>query len=205
MTMLERLRGQRRAGLGSTVWLLLTTAAGVAAGLLLTLWAVTGAGPGAIHAGPWVAWPRAGAPDADPYTRAILARRGDLPLGLGEGVAFFAREDSAGHPLAGLCTYRVAGPMPSARAWSLSVHGPGGDLLPNPSGRHALTSAEAVRGEPGRIAITLSAFPAAGNWLPVVTTEPFVMALRLYDTPLAAGIAGITAADLPAIIADGCR
>ena len=36
---------------------------------------------GGISVGPWEAWPRAGSPDADPYSIARLARTGEVPLG----------------------------------------------------------------------------------------------------------------------------
>ena len=42
---------------------------------------------GRVRVGPWTAWPQSGSREADPYMRAIIARRGDLPLGLGEGLA----------------------------------------------------------------------------------------------------------------------
>ena len=50
---------------------------------------------------PWTVWPKAGAFDADPYTRAIVARKADSPLGNGEGFVFVAREDSDGAALDG--------------------------------------------------------------------------------------------------------
>ena len=35
---------------------------------------------GAAQIGPWAAWPRAGLPSPDPYTRAYLARTGAFPV-----------------------------------------------------------------------------------------------------------------------------
>src|SRR3954468_13189559 len=31
----------------------------------------------------WQAWPKLGSPESDPYMRAIIARRGDVPLATG--------------------------------------------------------------------------------------------------------------------------
>ena len=43
-----------------------------------------------LRLGPWQAWPKLGSPEADPYMRAILAHRGDVPLATGEGLGFTA-------------------------------------------------------------------------------------------------------------------
>jgi len=40
---------------------------------------------GAVKKEQWTAWPQAGGPDADPYSVAMLARTGEVPLGAGEG------------------------------------------------------------------------------------------------------------------------
>ena len=53
------------------------------------------------RSGAWTAWPHAGSPDADPYSIAMLARTGEVPLGAGEGIAFTAEIDSDGAPLSG--------------------------------------------------------------------------------------------------------
>ena len=54
---------------------------------------------GALTIGAWTAWPKTGSVDIDPYARAIIARSGELPIGTGDGVAFYARTDDAGQPL----------------------------------------------------------------------------------------------------------
>src|SRR3712207_8369090 len=59
-----------------------------------------------LRLGPWQAWPKLGSPEADPYMRAILARRGDIPLATGEGLGFTARTDSDGMPFDAACPYR---------------------------------------------------------------------------------------------------
>ena len=46
---------------------------------------------GAVSIGAWPAWPKTGTADIDPYARAVIARTGRLPIGSGDGVAFFAR------------------------------------------------------------------------------------------------------------------
>ena len=51
---------------------------------------------GAVAIGAWTAWPKTGTRDIDPYARAAIARSGELPVGSGDGVAFFARTDDNG-------------------------------------------------------------------------------------------------------------
>lgn len=142
-----------------------------------------GRGFGAISAGPWTAWPSHGATDPDPYARAILARSGEAPLGRDQGLAFFAEVDSNGAPLDGRCDYRVADTTPPARFWTLGAADPEGALIDNPAGRHAFTSSEILRREGGAFEIAVAASARPGNWLPVARA-PFVLILRLYETPL---------------------
>ena len=59
-------------------------------GLGLTWFALTrGTAFGAITIGAWTAWPKTGTADIDPYARATIARSGELPIGSGDGVAFY--------------------------------------------------------------------------------------------------------------------
>ena len=49
--------------------------------------------------GPWVTWVAAGRPEADPYTRAHVARNGLLPLSSTAVLTFKAKTDSRGTQL----------------------------------------------------------------------------------------------------------
>lgn len=161
--------------------------------------------PSAVHVGPWVIQSRTGQRDADPYARAAIARAGLVPLGTGEGALFIAREDSSGRPLSGACDYVMAGPLPSARAWTLAATDRSGHAPDNPSGRRALTSAEVLRDSNGRFAVALAADPLAGNWLPVPRAGRFTLWLRFYDAPIAATAGSLKPGDLPAIERTACR
>jgi len=44
----------------------------------------------------------------------------------------------------------------------------------------------------------------AGNWLPIGHVQVFALALRLYDTPLAASAGGIEKSSVPTIEREGC-
>ncbi|WP_336799434.1 DUF1214 domain-containing protein [Kaistia sp. MMO-174] len=158
---------------------------------------------GAVTRGAWTAWPDTGSADADPYTAAMLARTGEVPLGAGEGLAFSADADGAGARLTGGCTYRITGQTPPARLWTLTVYDADGHLMDNPARRTAFHSREALRHEDGSFTISVSRAAQPGNWLPVTTTEGIRLILRLYDTPLAGG-ARVGAVVMPEIEKAGC-
>lgn len=154
-----------------------------------TAWLAVDNGPlfGAVTAGPWRAWPKAGSADADPYALATLARTGEVPLGIGEGLAFTADEDSDGRALTARCSYEVVGQTPPARLWTLTAYDTEGRLMVNPARRSGFHSREIVRRPDGSFTIAVAAEVKAGNWLPVGAVERFQLVLRLYDTPLTSG------------------
>jgi len=79
------------------IGLLFSFAVAAIFGLGLTQFALTrGTAFGAITIGAWTAWPKTGTTDIDPYARAAIARTGELPIGSGDGVAFFAASDDVG-------------------------------------------------------------------------------------------------------------
>lgn len=142
---------------------------------------------GAISAGTWTAWPATGSVDADPYSMAMLARTGEVPLGAGEGLAFTAETDHGGEALTSNCVYRVTGDTPAARLWTLTAYDGDGRLMSNPARRTSFHSREIIRRSDGSFTISVSAEVAPGNWLPIGVTEAFRLVLRLYDTPLTTG------------------
>ncbi len=178
------------------------------AGLLLGLWSAgrvlgSASAPGATTHGPWIAWHKAGGADADPYSLAAFARRGDVPMAPGEGLTLFAARDSDDRPLRTACRYELRGTFPPSRAWTLTAYRRDGRLAASPSGRTGFTSAEALT-EDGAVAVALSPEPAAGNWLPLAGDEPMILALRFYDTALSAAGAAIDTRRLPTIRRLGC-
>ena len=70
-----------------TVFLILATLAIAIGGGAASVWYALQAqeGIGAITIGSWTAYPNMGAPDADPYSKARVAREGVLALGRAEG------------------------------------------------------------------------------------------------------------------------
>jgi hypothetical protein len=195
-----------RRRLGGLAGALAVMAIGLGVGLGATWFATgTGAGFGSVKVGPWVSHPRNGAIDADPYSKAVIARSGEIPLGLGEGLSFAATRDGAGQPLIGSCSYRVVGRVPPTRFWTLTLHGMDGSLIPNAAQRFGFTSGEVVRDGKGVVTVTVSADASPGNWLPVGSRGRFQLALRLYDTPVSGTASAIDAGLMPRIEREACR
>jgi len=168
-------------------------------GLSTAYWAINGDPPfGSLRLGSWQAWPKLGSPEADPYMRAIIARRGDVPLATGEGLGFTARTDSEGRPLDSACTYSIGAVAPIARLWTLTLYDGDGRLPITELRRRTFTSAEVLRDSQDRFTITLSRTLQPGNWLQLPASGPFTVVLRLYDPPGAAG-ANLEEADFPVI------
>lgn len=180
------------------------TFAGTALGLFVTSLSVEhGFGFDSVQAGPWTTWPKAGSVDADPYARAIIARSGQIPLGSTEGLSLIARKDSAGRDLSPACDYVISGAIPPARFWTVTVTTPDGHVADNPAGRYGFTSSEIVRDWQGGFSIVLSRSARPGNWLPV-GHDPYLIVLRLYDTPNSATASTLDEHEVPAIVAEHC-
>jgi len=179
-------------------------AAGV--GLGATWFAVTqGTAYGGVTIGSWTAWPKVGTPGIDPYARAMISRSGELPIGSGDGVAFYARTDDTGRSLDGRCDVVLSGITPQARYWTVTLYDPDGQLVANSVQRQGFTSQEIVRRSDGTFEINVSPRARPGNWLPTGGVERYVLALRLYDTPV--GLATRTARDapMPSITQKACQ
>ncbi len=141
-----------------------------------------GAAFGALKIGAWTAWPKTGTADADPYARANIARSGQLPIGLGDGVSFSAQSDDEGKILDGRCDVVLRGATPTARFWTLTLYNAQGQLVANSVNRFGFTSQEIVRLADGTFEIVVAPRASAGNWLPTGGVERYHLVLRLYDT-----------------------
>ncbi|MDP4004054.1 DUF1214 domain-containing protein [Methylobacterium sp. NEAU K] len=175
-------------------------------GLASADWATSGGYPfGGVQVGAWTAWPRAGAANSDPYTRAVNARRGEIPLAVGEGLLLTAAVDDQGQALDATCSYRIGGGTPPARAWTLTVAGRGPRDAGQPPLREGFTSTEVLRAADGRFTVVLAPEVQPGNWLPIPRASgPVRLALRLYDTPVAASVGSLDRDSVPAITRLGC-
>ena len=186
---------------GSCFTLLLAAAIGLG-----TTWITItrGVAFGTLRIGSWTARPKSGSVDIDPYARATVARTGELPIGIGDGVAFYARTDDAGHSLDGRCTFSISGLTPAARYWTVTLYDLDGRLVANTVDRHGFTSTEIVRDIDGRFTINVAPRARPGNWLPTGGIERYILVWRLYDTPI--GVATRTTKDvvMPAIARKAC-
>ena len=110
-----------------------------------------------------------------------------LPIGVGDGVAFFARTDDAGNALDGRCTFLVMARRHQRPAgWTaLSLYDARGRLVANTIDRHGFRGAEVARDSMGNVTITAAPRARPGNWLPSGGVEQFpeagVAALRHAD------------------------
>ena len=186
---------------GSCFTLILAAAIGLGATWLTV---TRGIAFGSLTIGAWTAWPKSGSVDIDPYARAAIARTGELPVGVGDGVAFYAHTDDAGNVLDGRCTFVISGITPAARFWTLTLYDTQGRMVANTLDRHGFTSAEILRETDGRFAINIGPRARPGNWLPSGGVEQFVLVWRLYDTPI--GVASLTTKEgpMPAVVRKGC-
>ncbi|MGB6388748.1 MAG: DUF1214 domain-containing protein [Methyloceanibacter sp.] len=132
--------------------------------------------------GPWASWMSEGNPNADPYTKAHLARSGRLPLTSTTARYFFARTDSEGDELTSACEYSIEGSALDARWWSIAVYDAHGSVIENPSQRYSFNSDEAIRRSDGTYHISLASHARPENWLPSgsKTEQALVLMLRIY-------------------------
>lgn len=175
---------------------LLTLTVAALVGLGATwLTATRGAAFGTLTLGAWTAQPRTGTAEIDPYARASIARSGELPIGSGDGVSFYAHLDDDGRPLDGRCDVLVEGVTPAARFWTLTLYNPQGQLVSNSLNRHNFTSQEIARKADGSFSIRIAPRARDGNWIPTGGIDRYMLAMRLYDTPV--GVATRTQRDAP--------
>jgi hypothetical protein len=182
---------------------------GVTLALLIGLgsayWAVKDTYPfGTVRASMWIAAPRVGSREVDPYAKAVVARSAEIPLATGEGLVLTATGDEGGHPLDSQCTYRIGLVTPQARYWTLTLYDDDGRPAASDLQRSGFTSAEVLREADGRFTITISREPMPGNWLKMPERGRPSVVLRLYDTPVAAGSAALDPRTLPVIERLGC-
>ena len=186
--------------------LLFSFAVATVVGLGATWFALTeGTAFGAINIGAWTAWPKTGTSGVDPYARAAIARNGELPIGSGDGVAFFASADDKGRALDGRCDVILTGTTPQARFWTLTIYDREGQLIANSLDRKGFTSQEIARQADGSFAIAVAPRARPGNWLPTGGAERYVLVMRLYDTPIGVATRASRESPMPSITLERCR
>lgn len=174
-------------------------------GLGTTYFALTrGAAFGALTIGSWTARPKTGTAEADPYARATIARTGQLPVALGDGVSFTAQTDDSGKLLDGRCDVVLSGVTPAARFWTLTLYNTEGGLVANSVERFGFSSQEIVRHADGSFEIVVAPRANPGNWLPTGGIERYALVLRFYDTAVGVSTKAGRELPMPAIISRSC-
>lgn len=162
-------------------------------------------GVGAVTVGSWTAFPNIGTTDADPYSKARVAREGMLALGRAEGLAFVAQRDSGGERLLAECDYKIEGGVPAARFWTLYAADRADRVIPTGKARvPALQSYQLLRTGPDTVTIAVGPRPGSGNWLPVSGSGAMSLVLTFYDTPIASST-GVDDIEMPQILKVGCN
>lgn len=140
-----------------------------------------------VHNGPWRTSATTGSAEGNPWERAAVAVGGLYALRREEAIYFTAFTDSTGEPLRGECRYRLEGPTPPARWWSLTAYGADHFLVPNTAGRYAVNGHSLPSAARERIELELSADADAAatrpDLLPVPPRGAFSVTLRLYNPP----------------------
>lgn len=183
--------------------LLVTLIAALALGIGSAWYMVTVPHAGTVEIGAWRAQPPTDAETIDPYTRARVARTGEIAMGTGEGLSFVATVDDQGKGLDGRCDYLLSGEAPPARLWTLTVTDERGEIAVTPSKRTHLQSREILRDGSGRFEIAVSAAARPGNWLPAPAAGRLRLTMRLYDTPFNLGSGALP--PMPSVARRGCR
>lgn len=157
-----------------------------------------------VHHGVWYFPSKIGALELDPYLRAWLFGREELPLAEGEGFSLHAERDSDGHNLQANCSYRLEGMLPHARYWTFIVVDKKSRRILNPSKRAGFSSFELgyIQGKP--ISIIISPEFQPGYWIPLTGEEEIVVVFRFYEIPLSASATKLNAAQLPNLTRIGC-
>jgi hypothetical protein len=177
-------------------------------GGLATAWYMIEAGSGLSTRtfGPWVTWASAGRPDADPYTRAHMARNGLLPLSTTAELTFKAKTDSRGTQLSSACDYAVIMEDFDVAWWSLAVYDSQGRLIANAADRYAFSSSTAMPKVDGGTVINLSRDARPGNWLPTGRSNRIVLVLTVQDAAWATAVHdGVSPRSMPQIVRSACR
>lgn len=157
--------------------------------------------------GPWTVWHAAGAPQADPYTKAHLARTGSLPITSTSALYYIARLDGEGSALVSACEYVVEGGPMSAAWWSIAAYEASGGLIANKAKRHSFNSRDIVQRVDGSYRIVLARTARPGNWLPTGDDMELQLILRVFAPRGTAGVINAAAIEqqLPSITKVGCE
>jgi hypothetical protein len=131
------------------------------------------------RAGPWQFWYNEGRSDADPYTRARMARSGRLPVTAASALFLTATTDTDGGRLTSGCSYEIiARPIP-AQWWNITLFDSQGGLIPNKAERYSYNSESLTLPTSGAYRIYLSSKARGGAWLPSGENKSLMLVMNI--------------------------
>ena len=130
--------------------------------------------------GPWEGTGIVGRVPRNAWERVATATRGLVGLPRSETIYLEASVDEDGRAFEPGCAYRISGPPPPARWWSLTPYDADWELIPNPDGVYSLGSHNAVLDEHGRFSVLLHPGAAGHGELPLDDEPGTWLVLRLY-------------------------
>ncbi|MEQ9518784.1 MAG: DUF1214 domain-containing protein [Parvibaculum sp.] len=182
----------------------------VALGLGSAWWLINAGLGSAVQNGAWATDPAIGATNADPYTRAAVARAGLLALNITETAYFTAVIDDSGEPLSTACTYKLTGATALAtRWWSITAYGADHYLIPNEAKQYSQAMNSVSPRTSGGFEISVGpdaegADAIATGYSGTGVGDPFSLTLRLYN-PSSAIYDHLASVALPRIVKEGCQ
>lgn len=163
-----------------------------------------GAMIGRIDNGHWISSHTIGSVDADPYTRALIARIGLLGLNQNETIYYNRTVDEDGRVFDAGCVYRAEGGSLPARWWSITLYAPDSFLAVNGDDHPSIDATSIVAAADGRWHARIAATrDGAANWISSKNGDAFSLSIRLYN-PEAAARQGMETVALPRIVRESC-
>lgn len=133
-----------------------------------------------LHIGSWVLPPKMDL-SGHMEARARVALTALFALRETEVLYAVANKDAEGEALDGSYSYRVSGPAPEARYWSITLYGEDFFLIPNEENRYNINGLDVQYDAEGNFSFVISPEKKEGPWLPSDGTQKFDLLLRLYN------------------------
>ncbi len=131
----------------------------------------------------WLASGAAGATDADPWTRAVVAKKGLMALNKNETIYFSRATDDRNDRLREECSYILTGKSLRARWWSITLYAGDYYLAQNEDGAHSIDATRVVveqsDADAYRVLIARTA-DGTSNWLSTRNAGAPNLVLRMY-------------------------
>lgn len=182
--------------------LLAGAALGVGSAMLMIR---NGAMIGRVENNHWFTSRSVGLVDADPYTRALVARIGLLGLNRQETVYFSRTEDGSGVAFDGACIYRVDGGPLAARWWSITLYAADNFLALNDDDQPSIDATSVRANADGSWTARIA--PGRGDaqhWISSRNGAAFSLSIRLYNPEPAVG-EHLEDVALPTVTREGCE